>query len=402
MKTVFLFAIAILFYVNGRAQSDAEMANPKAVKAKEPNGKPTKEGENKNISADFIIEKSIAATSVKNQAITNTCWSFSTISLLESQYLKNNGGEIDLSEMFTVRSTYLEKAKNYILRQGHTQFGEGGLGHDVIQTTAKYGAIPEAIYSGLKAGSSQHNHVKLISALKGYLDSIIKLKPVPDNWMKGYKNILDVELGAAPESFNYNGIVYSPKTFAAELLKFNADDYINITSFTHHEYYQPFVLEVPDNFSNGMYYNLPLEEMIQLTKDALNKGYSVLWDADVSNDGFMQKLGSAVDFGNIPGGLKTKNDLINGEVKEGKATTERRQALFENLTTQDDHLMHITGLAKSKTGNTFFVVKNSWGDVGPHHGYINVSEAYFGINTISLVLPKAALNKAMLQKLKIK
>ncbi len=402
MKTVFLFALAVLFYVNGVAQTDAEIANPKTTKAKEPNGKPTKEGENKNLSADFIIEKSVTATEVKNQAITNTCWSFSTISLLESQFLKNNSGEIDLSEMFTVRSTYLEKAKNYILRQGHTQFSEGGLGHDVIQTTAKYGAVPEAIYSGLKAGTSQHNHVKLIAALQVYLDSIIKIKPVPENWMKGYKNILDAELGAAPESFNYNGKVYTPKTFAEEFLKFNPGEYVNITSFTHHNFYEPFVLEVPDNFSNGMYYNLPLAEMLQLTKDALNKGYSVLWDADVSNDGFMQKLGSAVDFGNIPGGLKSKNDLITGEVKEGKATAERRQTLFENLTTQDDHLMHITGLAKSKAGNTFFVVKNSWGDVGPHHGYINVSEAYFGINTISLVVPKAALGKNLLEKLKIK
>ena len=262
--------------------------------------------------------------------------------------------------------------------------------------------MPETAYSGLKTGYTEHNHVKLVKELQEYLDSIIKINPVPQNWMKKYKEILDDELGKAPEEFNYNGKKYTPKTFATEVLKFNAADYVNITSFTHHNYYQPFVLEVPDNFSNAAYYNVPLNEMIQLTKDAVTKGYSVLWDADVSNDGFMQKMGSAIDMGNIPEGLKTKNDIINGEVKEGNPEAARRQNLFENLTTQDDHLMHITGLQKSKSGKPFFLVKNSWGDVGPMHGYINVSEAYFGINTISLVVPKAALSKAMLEKLKIK
>ena len=396
MKKIFLSAFAVAFFLAGWSQADL----PQPVKPREPNGKPSIE--NKNAPHYFTEEKNIAATSVKNQGMTGTCWCFSTTSLIESQCLKNNLGEIDLSEMFSVRNTYLEKAKNYILRQGHTQFGEGGLGHDLINAIDKYGAMPETTYSGLKTGNTEHNHIKLVKELQEYLDSIIKINPVPQNWMKKYKEILDDELGKAPEEFNYNGKEYTPKTFATDVLKFNAADYVNITSFTHHNYYEPFVLEVPDNFSNAAYYNVPLNEMIQLTKDALTKGYSVLWDADVSNDGFMQKMGSAIDMGNIPEGLKTKDDIIKGEVKEGNPEAARRQTLFENLTTQDDHLMHITGLEKSKSGNQFFWVKNSWGDVGPVHGYINVSEAYFGINTISLVVPKAALSKAMLEKLKIK
>jgi bleomycin hydrolase len=356
----------------------------------------------RNTTEYFTVDKSIAATGVKNQAMTGTCWCFSTTSLVESQCLKNNLGDFDLSEMFSVRNVYVEKAKNYILRQGHAQFGEGGLGHDLIRAIATYGAIPETVYSGLKPGEQQHNHVKLVENLKKYIDSVMAIKPLPENWVLGYTNILDSALGVAPEKFTYNGKSYTPKTFADEALHFNANDYVNITSFTHHGYYQSFVLEVPDNFSSGAYYNVPLEEMIQLTKEALNKGYSVLWDADVSNDGFQQRFGSAVNLQNLPGGLKSKMSIVTGDIKEGKADAATRQGLFENLTTQDDHLMHIVGLAKSKTGNNFFVVKNSWGDVGPAHGYINVSESYFAINTVSLVVPKAALSKAMLEKLKLK
>jgi bleomycin hydrolase len=426
MKKVFLLIAAAATFTTGWSQTDAEIANPKAVKNKPADGKPSIENERKGAvtNNNFTIEKSVAVTSVKNQAVTGTCWCFSTTSLIESQCLKNNLGEFDLSEMYAVRNIYFEKAKNYLLRQGHAQFSEGGLGHDLIRAIATYGAMPESEYNGLnpvqqqqvhskflgaapknpqsEVNQSQHNHTKLVSDLKKYLDSIISIKPLPQNWVTGYKAILDSSIGAPPEKFTYNGKVFTPAAFAAEVLKFNAGDYVNITSFTHHNYYEPFILEIPDNFSNGAYYNIPLNEMMQLTKDAVNKGYSVLWDADVSNEGFKQRMGTAVDIDNVPGGLKSKADMVNGDVKEGRIDAERRQTLFENLTTQDDHLMHIVGLSKSKSGNPFFIVKNSWGDVGPLKGYINVSEAYFGINTISLVVPKAALSKMLLEKLKIK
>jgi bleomycin hydrolase len=402
MRKVFLLVLTIAFVIAGQAQTDGEMALPKVIKPKEINGKPLTKEEKMFAEVNFTIEKSNTATSVKDQAKTNTCWCFSTISLVESQCLKNNFGELDLSEMFSVKNIYVEKAKNYILRQGNTKFGEGGMGHDLIKAIANYGTMPEEIYSGLNPGQVQHNHLKMVQELKKYLDSIISIKPVPQNWMFGYKNILDNTLGFPPETFTYNGKIFTPKKFADEVLKFNASDYVNITSFTHHNYYEPFILEVPDNFSNGAYYNVPLNEMIQLTKDALNKGYTVLWDADVTNDGFQQRFGSAVDLENLPADLKTKNSIVTGDKEAGKIDAERRQALFENLTTQDDHLMHITGFSKSKNGARFFLVKNSWGDVGPMSGYINVSEAYFGINTISIIVPKAALSKAMLEKLKIK
>ena len=350
----------------------------------------------------FTLIRKNDATSIKNQAITGTCWCFSSTSLLESMCLKKDLGEYDISEMFTVRNIYVEKARNYILRQGHAQFGQGGLGHDLIRAVATYGAVPESIYSGLKPGQKMHNHVKLEKDLKVYLDNVLKTTPLQPGWINGYTKILDSALGVPPTTFEYLSTVYTPKSFAKDLLKFNPDDYVNITSFTHHPYYEPFVIEVPDNFSNGAYYNLPLNEMIQQVKYALKAGYTVLWDADVSNRGFMQDRGIAMQFDpfvNLKGNPK---ELMNGNMEEMKWDADIRQKLFEDLTTQDDHLMHITGMETSSTGKIFFLVKNSWGDIGPAHGYINVSEAYLAINTISLIIPKAALSNSLLEKLKIK
>jgi len=346
----------------------------------------------------FLNAKTIAVTPVKNQAQTGTCWCFGGTSMIESQCIKNTTPDLDLSEMFVVRNIYLEKAKNYILRQGHAQFGEGGLGHDVIRAIAAYGEIPESVYSGLKPGEKEYNHIAMVASLKNYLDSILKTTPLANNWMVGYTKILDDNLGVPPTTFQYNGKAYTPKSFATELLKFNSDEYVDIASLTDHTYYEPFILQVPDNFSNGNYYNLPLKEMIQLTESALNNGYSVLWDTDVSNKGFMQEKGIALLLDDA---VTYPDSTINTNMPELNWDENRRQQLYENLTTQDDHLMHIFGIERSKSGKIFFVVKNSWGNVGPYQGYINVSESYFAINTVSLVIPKAAFSKELLAKLRI-
>jgi bleomycin hydrolase len=345
---------------------------------------------------EFSSRKLLPATPVKNQANSGTCWSFSTTSLVESQCLKNTKQEVDLSEMFTVRNIYIEKAKNYILRQGKAQFGQGGLGHDQIRAIGLYGAVPEEAYSGLKAGQVMHDHSKLANELKKYLDNALKQRPVATDWLDGYTKILDENLGAAPTNFIYKGTNYTPLTFAKDVLKFKADDYVNITSFTHHPYYSEFILEAPDNFANGSFYNLPLDQMISVATTAVQNGYTVMWDADVSNKGFRQEKGLALNIESSSGGE------VTADMKEDSWDATKRQQLYENLTTEDDHLMHIVGTEKSKDGKTFFIVKNSWGKIGPYEGYINVSESYFAINTVSLVVPKAALPKEMLSKLGIK
>lgn len=334
-------------------------------------------------------------TSVKNQGQSGTCWNYSTTSLIESESIRKNLlDQPDLSEMFTVRNVYIEKAKNYILRQGKAQFSEGGLGHDLLHAIDLYGAMPQEAFQS--AGGEIPNHEGLETALKTYLDDLLKKRPIPANWLEGYQKILDSKIGKAPASFVYKGKPYTPISFAKEVLQFNADDYVSITSFTHHPYYKPFVLEAPDNFANGLFYNLPLDELLETTEQALKGGYTIMWDADVSNKNFQQQKGFAL--------LPADNDLatqnqIDPDLVETPFSAETRQQLFEDLTTQDDHLMHLVGLEQSKNGKLFFKVKNSWGEVGPFKGYIAVSKPYFAINTISLVIPKAALSTTLKEKL---
>jgi bleomycin hydrolase len=386
-RVLLLWFYAVSTFVVHAQEDPSREASPQAV------SRGTATGE-------FVTGKKNFATPVKDQARTGTCWSFSTTSMLESQVVKNKLGTYDLSEMYTVRNIYVEKARNYILRQGHTQFSEGGLGHDVIRAIATYGAVPESVYAGLKGEGKSHDHGLMFKDLKRYLDSTLKIKSFnsTSGWLDGYTKILDQYLGPLPEGFKFNNRHYTPKSFAKEALGFREEDYVNITSFTHHPYYAPFIIEVPDNFSNGAYYNLPLNEMTELVKTALNNGYTILWDADVSNNGFRHKKGLAL---NLDQQANIAEDSLRADMTEVKYDEKTRQQLFENLVTQDDHLMHITGIEKSKGGKTFFIVKNSWGEGGPFGGYVNVSEAYFAVNTISLVVPKAAISKSILDKLKI-
>jgi bleomycin hydrolase len=318
---------------------------------------------------------------------------------VESEAYKNKLGVLDLSEMYVVRKIYLDKASNYLLRQGKAQFSEGGLGHDVIHAISTYGAITQSAYNGLSNGEKSYSHTQMFLDLKRYVDSTLKSrKPsTMKDWKPGFETILDRYMGALPNQFSYNNVKYTPNEFASKMLKFNASDYVNITSFQQHPYYKPFIIEVPDNFSNGAYYNLPLEEMIRLTETALQNGHTALWDADVSNNGFDGKIG----IGMLLAPSEKLVEHMDPDFKEATWNAEIRQQLFENFTTQDDHLMHIVGIEKTKQGKTFFIVKNSWGTDGEYNGYVHVSEAYFAINTISLVVPKSAINLPLLQKLKL-
>jgi bleomycin hydrolase len=348
----------------------------------------------------ITILKNNAATPVKHQGQTGTCWCFSTISMIESQCMRQGMAQPDLSEMYTVRNVYLLKARNYMLRQGKAQFDEGGLGHDVLKAASLFGLMPEAAYSGLIEGQTRFDHSKMVKALKANLDTMLAKRPVPADWEQQYASIMDEYMGGKPPAtFTYNGKTYTPATYAKEVVKFNEADYVSLTSFTHHPYYSSFVLELPDNHANGAFYNVTLDELVKATKVAVNKGYTVMWDADVSNRGFVYKSGYAFSpvHDTVPNKTSPDPDL-----EEVKVTKEYRQGLFEQLVTQDDHLMHITGVGKSKGGKPFFIVKNSWGTASsPFEGYVYVSEPYFAVNTINVIVPKSSLDKELLKKLKI-
>lgn len=342
------------------------------------------------------ITQQLPATSVKNQGATGTCWCFSTTALIESECLQKSVGEFDLSEMFTVRNIYLEKAQNYVRRQGKAQFDEGGLGHDMLHAIQTYGAVPEAAYPGLKPGAKGHDHGQLVKTLRAYLDEALKQKPVSETWEDGFVKLLDEALGAPPQTVDFNGRTYTPKQFAEQVLKFNSANYVHLTSYTHHPFYQPFILEIPDNWANGSFYNLPLTELTSVVNQTLEGGHTVLWDTDVSNPGWNQRRGYALE----PATKPAVGEAFNPDAPEKTPSPELRQRLFDTQITTDDHLMQLTGTALSPAGKRFYVVKNSWGEAAsPFRGYNYVSEPYFALNTVTVILPKAALSEELKGKL---
>jgi bleomycin hydrolase len=339
----------------------------------------------------FETVKDIEATKVISQDNTGTCWSFSTTSFLESEIIRLTGKKIDLSEMYTVRNTYPEKAENYVLRQGKAQFSEGGLAHDVINTTARFGLVPNSVYSGLN-GRDKHNHTEIQALLEGMLAVFVEnpAKKLSPKWKESVQAILDVYIGENPKEFVYEGKNYTPISFLA-YTGIKPGDYVSVTSFVDKPIYKPFVLSIPDNFANGSFYNLPLNEFVQNLNFALGQGYTVSLDCDVSEPGFSGSDGLAVVAAN-----ESDNKLILKEIKpEKEITPEYRQQEFENLSTQDDHLMHIVGTVKDQHGKTYYKVKNSWGKSGHgNEGFVYMSESYLKLKAISYLVHKDALMPA--------
>ena len=346
----------------------------------------------------FKTLKDIENTQVKSQGRTGTCWSFSTTSFLESEIIRLTGKQIDLSEMYTVRNTYSEKAKNYLYRQGKAQFSEGGLAHDVINTVAKYGLVPEQTFTGLDIGVEKHNHAEMIAVLKSMLDAYIKnpAGELSPKWKQAIEGVLDVYLGKNKNEFVFEGKTFTPKTFA-DYVKVDPLNYVTISSFEHVNKYEKFILNIPDNFSNGMFYNVSLDELVSITIDAVNKGYTVELDCDVSEETFSSKAGVAV----VPASSLENEKALKEIVKEKNITPSFRQSEFENFNTTDDHLMHIVGLVEDQKGNRYFKVKNSWGINQGNEGYIYMSIPYFRLKTISVLVHKEALPSSVKSKLKI-
>lgn len=389
---------------------------PGAVSASDAQAKPKKAEEKKGFV--FTDVKINPTTPVKDQNKSGTCWSFSGTGLLENEILRKGGPEVDLAEMFVVRNCYIDKAMNYMRREGNATFAQGGANADVPYVYDKYGALPEEAYPGLNYGEKKHDHYEMASALKGYLDGVLKSgkKKRTTAWMPGFIGILDAYLGKVPEQFTYNGKTYTPKSFAAEL-GLNGNDYINITSYTHHPFYENFEVEIPDNWLNLPSMNVPMDEMKQIIDNALENGYSIAWAADVSEGGFKWKEGYAV----IPA-EKNEKDMdgtelsrwvklsdsereksrfqIDGPTKEVTVTQEMRQNTFDNRETTDDHGMLIVGYATDQNGTKYYKVKNSWDTNQVYDGYFYVSEPYMLEKTISFMVNKEAIPAEISKKFK--
>lgn len=347
----------------------------------------------------FSTEIDLETTPVISQGRTGTCWSFSSTSFLESEIIRLTGKQIDLSEMYTVRNTYPKKLENFVMRQGKSQFSEGGLAHDVMNSVASYGLVPNTAYSGLFASETSHNHAELVAVLKAMGETYISnpAQKLSKKWKPATEAVLDIYLGENVSNFTYEGKSYTPESFR-KALKIEPQDYITITSFTHAPFYSSFILNIPDNWSYGSFYNVPLDEMMQTLDYALENGFTVELDCDVSERTFSSKNGVAV----IPANTANNKNALTAIYPERVINQEYRQDEFENFTTTDDHLMHITGRLKDQNGNTYYKVKNSWGSDASRNangGYVYFSEAYMRLKTISITLHKNGVPRTTAKKL---
>lgn len=343
---------------------------------------------------EFQTVTDISCTPVVSQGQTGTCWSFSSTSFLEAEIIRTTGKKIDLSEMYNVRHTYPKKAWNYIMRQGNAQFGEGGLNHDVINSAMDFGIVPQSAYPGLVNGQTAYNHGKMVAELETLVKANAK-KPEA-GWQQKVTAILDADMGKDITEFTYEGKTYTPKSFLAMTgLKLN--DYVTVTSFTHRPFYSTFILDIPDNFACGSFYNMPLDEFVKVVDDALAKGYTVALDADVSEKTFSGQTGVAV----IPENDADSKAILTEIKPEKNVTQEFRQSEFENFNTTDDHLMHIVGKLKDQKGNTYYKVKNSWGSNTANGGFIYMSLPYLKLKAISVMVSKDAIDGGLRKKLGI-
>ena len=338
---------------------------------------------------EFTHTKDLNCTSIKNQSRTGTCWSFATASFIESELMRQGKGEHDLSEMFVVRNIYKDKARNYVLRQGKANFSQGSLSHDLIRMIAREGVVPESVYNGLMEGETSHNHSEMEAGLKGFLDGILKSKRLSKKWMPAFESILTAYIGDFPDKFDYNGQQYTPAALAEDL-GITATDYVSLTSFSHHPYNAKFILEIPDNYSNGSFYNVTLDELMKTIDNAVAKGYSIAWDGDVSEKGFSAREGIAV----LPEDA-SREDLFTVPGDEVNVTTDLRQEHFESYSTTDDHLMHIVGKATDQDGTEYYIIKNSWGEISPYKGYLYMSKAYAKMKTVAIMVHKDVLSDAV-------
>ncbi len=401
MRRIFTFILALFF-----------LASPSSVFSQD--------GAKKSDSGYvFTIVRKLPATSVKNQYRSGTCWSYSAISFLESELLRTGKDTFNLSEMFCVRHAFSDKALMYIRFNGKHNFGGGGAAHDVTSVLKKYGMMPEDAYTGMTIGEPNPVHGEMDAVLGANVEAVLKnsnkkLTPV---WHQGFDGLLDAYLGKVPDKFTYKGMDYSAQSFAG-MMGLNPDDYVEISSYTHHPFYSKFIIEIPDNWELGEVYNLPVDELIQVIDNSVESGYTVVWGADVSEKGFSWKNGVAVvpnknatEIAGMESGKWSKmSDADKDKLlfkldrpnPEKVITQEMRQVEFDNYQTTDDHGMHLTGIAKDQNGTKYYLIKNSWGlDGSPYNGYFYASEAYVRLKTMDVMVNKNSIPKDIRKKLGI-
>ena len=365
---------------------------------------------------EFTVVKENPVTSIKNQYRSGTCWCYSALSFIESEILRTKGQEVDLSEMFVVGKSYRDRAVKYVRLDGHLNFAAGSSFGDVLHVIDDYGIVPQEAYSGFNYGTEMPEQNELDAALAGYVRAIAQNpnKKLTTAWLNGFDGILDAYLGEVPETFSVNGTEYTPESYR-DALGINADDYVNLTSFTHHPFYEPFIIEVPDNWRWDTAYNLPIDELMEVMYNAIDKGYTIAWGSDVSENGFTRdglaimpvekkKAAAGSDQERWVGKAADQpKEEVKAELpEEMEITQEMRQEGYDRKTTTDDHGMHIFGVAKDQNGTKYFMVKNSWGETGKYKGVWYASDSFVKYKTLNVVVHKDALPKDIRKKLGIK